>query len=83
MSAGRLLGKVALCTGAGRRAGLGAAILQALALEGCSVVFTDLLESAGELAAGNIGTRAEIDTLVQEIRAAGGQAMALPLDVRD
>jgi meso-butanediol dehydrogenase/(S,S)-butanediol dehydrogenase/diacetyl reductase len=83
MSAGRLLGKVALCTGAGRRAGLGAAILRALALEGCSVVFTDLLESAGELAAGNIGTRAEIDALVQEIREAGGEAMALPLDVRD
>jgi meso-butanediol dehydrogenase/(S,S)-butanediol dehydrogenase/diacetyl reductase len=83
MSDGRFSGKVALCTGAGRRGGIGAAILQALAAEGCKVVFTDLLEPTTELAAGNIGSRGEIDDLVAEICVAGGDALALPLDVRD
>jgi len=83
MSEGRFTGKVALCTGAGRRGGIGAAILQTLAGEGCKVVFTDLLEPTEELAAGNIGSRGEIDDLVAEIRGSGGDALALPLDVRD
>jgi meso-butanediol dehydrogenase/(S,S)-butanediol dehydrogenase/diacetyl reductase len=83
MSDGRFTGKVALCTGAGRRGGIGAAILQTLAGEGCKVVFTDLLEPSAELAAGNIGSRGEIEDLVAEIRVAGGEALALPLDVRD
>jgi meso-butanediol dehydrogenase/(S,S)-butanediol dehydrogenase/diacetyl reductase len=83
MSAGRFTGKVALCTGAGRRGGIGAAILQTLAREGCKAVFTDLLDPGADLAAGHIGSRGEIDELVAEIRVAGGEAMALPLDVRD
>jgi meso-butanediol dehydrogenase/(S,S)-butanediol dehydrogenase/diacetyl reductase len=82
MSSARFAGKVALCTGAGRRGGLGAAILQALAAEECKVVFTDLLDPVDELAAGNIGTRGEIDDLVNEIHGAGGEALALSLDVR-
>jgi meso-butanediol dehydrogenase/(S,S)-butanediol dehydrogenase/diacetyl reductase len=82
MSSARFAGKVALCTGAGRRGGLGAAILQALAAEECKVVFTDLLDPVDELAAGNIGTRGEIDELVNEIHGAGGEALALSLDVR-
>lgn len=80
---GRFAGKVALCTGAGRRAGLGAAILQALAADGCAVVFSDLLAAQGDLSAGNIGSRAEIDELAAGIRADRGEALALPLDVRD
>lgn len=98
MTAGRFAGKVALCTGAGRRAGLGAAILSALAQEGCAVVFTDLLEAetlegrtlqartreaGADEFAGKVGTRAEIDALVAAIRSDGGTALALPLDVRD
>lgn len=83
MSAARFAGKVAVCTGAGRRGGIGAAILQALAAEGCRVVFSDLLDPGGDLSAANIGTRREIDALVDEIRRAGGEALALSLDVRD
>jgi meso-butanediol dehydrogenase/(S,S)-butanediol dehydrogenase/diacetyl reductase len=83
MSAARFAGKVALCTGAGRRGGIGAAILRALAAEGCRVVFSDLLEPQGEIAAGHIGSRSEIDSLVAEIRGSGGEALALSLDVRD
>ena len=83
MSVGQFRGKVALCTGAGRRAGLGAAILQALAAEACTVVFTDLLESTGPLTAGHIGDSQEIEQLAAEIRATGGEAACMSLDVRD
>ncbi len=79
----RFRGKVALCTGAGRRAGLGAAILKTLAAEGCRVVFTDLLHSSGPLAAGHIGSAQEIEQLAAEVCAAGGMADCLSLDVRD
>ena len=83
MNDGQFRGKVALCTGAGRRAGLGAAILQALAAEGCIVVFTDLLESAGALAAGHIGNAEEIEQLAAQINQGGGTAACMSLDVRD
>jgi meso-butanediol dehydrogenase/(S,S)-butanediol dehydrogenase/diacetyl reductase len=83
MSDGQFRGKVALCTGAGRRAGLGAAILRALAAEGCTVVFTDLLAPAGPLAAGHIGTGEEIEQLAAEIGRDGGSAACMSLDVRD
>jgi meso-butanediol dehydrogenase/(S,S)-butanediol dehydrogenase/diacetyl reductase len=79
----RFSGKVALCTGAGRRAGLGAAILRHLAAEGCSVVFTDLLQSSGPLAAAHIGSTHEIEQLADEVRDRGGSAACMPLDVRD
>jgi meso-butanediol dehydrogenase/(S,S)-butanediol dehydrogenase/diacetyl reductase len=80
---GRFRGKTALCTGAGRRAGLGAAILRALAAEGCRVVFTDLLRSTGPLQADHIGSAEEIEQLASEVRAAGGTAACMSLDVRD
>ena len=60
----RFAGKVALCTGSGRRAGLGAAILQALAAEGCKVVFTDMLDPQAELTSANIASRNEMQGLV-------------------
>ena len=83
MSAGQFSGKVALCTGAGRRDGLGAAILQALAREGCRVVFTDLLQDDGELSGTHIGSAQQIEQLVEDVRHAGGKALAMTLDVRD
>jgi len=83
MKDGQFHGKVALCTGAGRRAGLGAAILGALAAEGCTVVFTDLLEAGGALAAAHIGTLEEIEQLAAEINRSGGTAACMSLDVRD
>jgi meso-butanediol dehydrogenase/(S,S)-butanediol dehydrogenase/diacetyl reductase len=83
MNDGQFRGRVALCTGAGRRAGLGAAILRTLAAEACTVVFTDLLEPAGALAAGHIGTTEEIEQLAAEICRAGGTAASMSLDVRD
>jgi meso-butanediol dehydrogenase/(S,S)-butanediol dehydrogenase/diacetyl reductase len=83
VSEGRFVGKVALCTGAGRRGGIGAGILKKLASEGCRVVFSDLLDAHGDLTAGHIGSRGEIDELVDEIQSAGGEACSVPLDVCD
>jgi len=66
-----LQGKVALITGAGRRAGLGEAIARRLLAEGCTVVLTDLA-SQDEL----IALAAELDA------ASHGQCVAMPLDVQ-
>jgi NAD(P)-dependent dehydrogenase (short-subunit alcohol dehydrogenase family) len=79
----RLDGKVALVTGSGRRGGLGEAICRRLAQAGASVVVTDLGRAAGELAGDHIGAIDEMEAVAAGLRAAGGEAMALPLDVRD
>jgi meso-butanediol dehydrogenase/(S,S)-butanediol dehydrogenase/diacetyl reductase len=79
----RLDGKVALCTGAGRRDGLGAAILTRLAAEGCRVVVTDLGTPTALMQAGSIGTTDEMEAVAAGIRGTGAEAIAVPLDVRD
>jgi NAD(P)-dependent dehydrogenase (short-subunit alcohol dehydrogenase family) len=79
----RLDGKVALVTGSGRRGGLGEAICRRLAQAGAGVVVTDLGRPAGELAGDPIGAIDEMEAVAAGLRAAGGEAMALPLDVRD
>ncbi len=66
--AGRLAGKVALVTGASR--GIGAAVAVRFAEEGAHVV----------LAARTVGGLEEID---DKIRAAGGSATLVPVDLRD
>jgi NAD(P)-dependent dehydrogenase (short-subunit alcohol dehydrogenase family) len=66
--AGRLAGKIALITGASR--GIGAAVAEAYAREGAHLV----------LAARTVGGLEEID---DKIRAAGGSATLVPLDLRD
>jgi NAD(P)-dependent dehydrogenase (short-subunit alcohol dehydrogenase family) len=65
---GRLAGKIALITGASR--GIGAAIALRLAGEGAHVV----------LAARTVGGLEEVD---DQIRAAGGSATLVPLDLRE
>ncbi|MGE5269862.1 MAG: SDR family NAD(P)-dependent oxidoreductase [Thiohalocapsa sp.] len=65
---GRVEGKVALVTGAG--GGIGGAGAEGLGREGAAVFCTDLDAAAAEATAGRI-------------RAAGGRAAALGLDVRD
>jgi NAD(P)-dependent dehydrogenase (short-subunit alcohol dehydrogenase family) len=66
--AGRLAGKIALVTGASR--GVGAAVAEAFAREGAHLV----------LAARTVGGLEEVD---DKIRAAGGSATLVPLDLRD
>ena len=66
--AGRLDGRIALITGASR--GIGAAVGEGFAREGAHVV----------LAARTVGGLEEVD---DRIRAAGGSATLVPLDLRD
>jgi NAD(P)-dependent dehydrogenase (short-subunit alcohol dehydrogenase family) len=66
--AGRLVGKVALITGASR--GIGAAVAERFAREGAHLV----------LAARTVGGLEEVDDLV---RAVGGSATLVPVDLRD
>ena len=67
-AAGRLAGRIALITGASR--GIGAAVARRFAGEGAHVV----------LAARTVGGLEEVD---DAIRAAGGSATLVPLDLRD
>ncbi|HJP40473.1 MAG TPA: SDR family NAD(P)-dependent oxidoreductase, partial [Dehalococcoidia bacterium] len=68
--AGRLEGKVAIVTGAGRGIGRGEALL--LAEEGARVLVNDF----GGSAAGDGGDKTPADEVADEIKAAGGDAIA-------
>ncbi len=77
-----LAGKVACITGAGREAGIGAAIARRLAAEGCKVVVSDLGAAKGdELPETAIGSTAELEAIAAGIRDAGGDAAARQCDV--
>lgn len=67
---GRLEGKVAIVTGAARGIGRGEALL--LAEEGAKVIVNDF----GGTAAGEGGDRSPADQVVDEIKGAGGEAIA-------
>lgn len=79
----RLIGKVALVTGAGRRGGLGAAIATRLAAEGAAVIVTDVAGGGRDLPADRVGSQSELEVIAAEICAQGGRAISQPLDVRD
>jgi len=87
---GRLAGKVALVTGAGRHGGLGAAIARRFIEEGADIVLTDLGQPAGPLLDGdNIGTLDEMRAVAQGLMAAAqaagspGRVHVSTCDVRD
>jgi NAD(P)-dependent dehydrogenase (short-subunit alcohol dehydrogenase family) len=77
-----LAGKVAIVTGSGRSKGLGEAMARRLAAEGCRVVVSDIGAARGpEMPVDAIGTTAEMDQIVAEIRGSGGEAIGIPCDV--
>ena len=79
-----LEGRVALCTGAGRRGGLGEEILRHLSAAGCKVAATDVLSDVpSSLSPDQFGCAATLEGIIADIRAAGGEGITLPLDVRD
>jgi len=79
-----LNGKVAVVTGAGRHGGIGAGIARRFVSEGAKVVMTDIGAPKGErFGAEHIGTAAELQSIVDEINAGGGEAAAAVCDVRD
>jgi meso-butanediol dehydrogenase/(S,S)-butanediol dehydrogenase/diacetyl reductase len=83
MAMSSLEGKVAICTGSGRKDGLGAAILRRLAADGCKVVVTDLGESSGLLSDSDIGASTGMEEVTAELRDMGAEVIAVPCDVRD
>lgn len=78
-----LQGKVALITGAGRRAGLGEGIARRLLQEGCKVVLTDIGKVRGaEMPVTAVGTDEELAQAAAELAASsGGECVAMALDV--
>jgi meso-butanediol dehydrogenase/(S,S)-butanediol dehydrogenase/diacetyl reductase len=77
-------GKVAIVTGSGRHAGLGAAMAARLGAEGCRVVVCDLGQVEGELFPEHgVGTTAEMEEVASGIRSAGAEAITYACDVRD
>lgn len=78
----RFEGKTIVVTGSGRHKGLGQGILQRFADEGANCVVSDIGRPAEHMAEGDIGTTAEMEEIVAELRARGAQAIAVPCDVR-
>jgi len=76
--------KTALVTGAGKRTGIGYAILRALAASGVNVVVADLGRSDTKEGQVETGTRGEMDDIVREIiEEFHIQALAVGVDVTD
>jgi meso-butanediol dehydrogenase/(S,S)-butanediol dehydrogenase/diacetyl reductase len=81
---GDLQGKVAVVTGAGRRGGLGEAIVRRLAREGVHVVLSDI-GAPGDAATPEsmVGAHREMQTLAEEIAASAGvRVLTFDCDVR-
>jgi SDR family mycofactocin-dependent oxidoreductase len=77
---GRVEGKVALVTGAGRGQGRSHAVR--LAEEGASVIAFDICAPVASVSYA-MASRADLDETCEQVRAAGGRAHAAEVDVRD
>ena len=76
-------GKVAIVTGSGRQGGLGEAMAKRLAAEGAKLVIHDIGQTKGDVApAHGVGVLTEMETIAEEIRAAGGGATVFAADMR-
>jgi NAD(P)-dependent dehydrogenase (short-subunit alcohol dehydrogenase family) len=78
-----LAGKVAVITGSGRAAGLGAAMAHRLAQEGCRIVISDLATSAPDASSVSASSTEEMEAIAADIRALGVDVLTVPCDMRD
>ena len=79
---GKLHGKVAIVTGAGRRKGLGEAIARKLAEEGANIVVSDIGEVKGKIAPEHgVGKVEEMEQVATDIRAVGVDVATRTCDV--
>jgi len=79
-----LKGKTALVTGAGKRSGIGYAIVRALAASGAHVVVVDLGQNEADEGQVKTGTQGEMEEIVREImNEFPVSAMAVGVDVTD
>jgi len=76
-----LHGRIAVVTGAGRAAGIGAAIARALAAEGAKLVLSDIGRPFEAFPEYHVAERAEIERVREEIEKAGGEAHVVYADV--
>ncbi|MDR6879356.1 SDR family oxidoreductase [Bacillus sp. 3255] len=76
---GKLTGRIALVTGAGRRAGIGAAVCKELASQGADIFFTHWDNYDQQMPWGS--NAAESETLQEEIRSVGVRCEHLKLDL--
>jgi len=76
-----LRGRVAVVTGAGRVAGIGAAIARALAAEGAKLVLSDIGHPFEAFPDYRVAERAEIERVREEIEKSGGEAHVVYADV--
>lgn len=87
MSEGKLGGKVALVTGAGRTKGIGDAVARRLSQEGAHVIVADLAQRRRDLEIEGLAETAHdmkhLHALAGELGASGAEAIALALDVTD
>ena len=82
---GEFSGRVAVVTGAGRRGGLGLAIVQRLAAGGADLVLSDIGTPADAATpAAMVGAHAEMEAIAAEVAAAQGvRVLTFDCDVRD
>jgi meso-butanediol dehydrogenase / (S,S)-butanediol dehydrogenase / diacetyl reductase len=76
-----LAGKVAVVTGAGRPLGIGRATALRLAREGARVVIADLGHTTPQARTDVIGVSPDLEQVATEVKEAGGEVLALAVDV--
>jgi len=80
---GRLSGRVAIVTGAGRRGGIGAAVALRLARDRAHVVVADLCAPPTDLPHGGSGNWEEMASIAKEVESLGVQSLTVRVDVSD
>lgn len=76
-----LKGKIALVTGSGRAGGLGFAIAERLATEGCSVMLHDVAAERPGAGADDVGSQSDLSAAVESIRSTGHIAEGVAADL--